>query len=179
MPRLLPTAVPPLYLALLLGAVLQCAGKCMGSAEPTGGMLRLMILRNKLKAVQGLLKTAKGDPRRDVNRVHPTDGDTPLVNAAQMGELPIVEALIAAGADPNIAMFSGQTALMIAASKGNDDITKALLGANASAAMTDQHGMSALWKVAEAGPDELVAWVAWVAWVGWAACVWGRARSDG
>jgi len=60
------------------------------------------------------------------------NGTTPLMSAAQGGKLAVVEALLAAFADPNLGK-GDETPLTIAFQKGSQDILKALFGASFSA----------------------------------------------
>jgi ankyrin repeat protein len=61
-----------------------------------------------------------------------TDGETPLMHAAELNNVPNAEALLAAGVDPNGANDVGATALHVAAKFGDLDVLFALLrrGAN-------------------------------------------------
>jgi len=70
---------------------------------------------------------------------------TPLLMASQLGHAPSIEALIGAGADPNVAAESGVTALMLASASGQADAVTALLahGADVNAA-EPTHGETAL-----------------------------------
>ena len=54
-------------------------------------------------------------------------GYTPLLVASKNGNAPLVETLVAGGADPNAATTNGTTALMFAAQAGNAPAVKALL----------------------------------------------------
>jgi hypothetical protein len=58
-------------------------------------------------------------------------GATPLFAAAQKGSLPCVQALIQAGANPNIDA-NGKTPMQVAFASGKKDIVGALLGATCS-----------------------------------------------
>jgi ankyrin repeat protein len=75
-----------------------------------------------------------------------TSGDTPLILAAQHNHLPIVSALLNAGANVNARNEIGQTALYWAIKNGNYSIVAALLDMNAD---TTIHGRSALWTAAQ------------------------------
>ena len=59
------------------------------------------------------------------------DGSTPLLLAAQFGQLDVVYLLTTQGADVNMARNDGSTPIHIAASQGNCALARALLeGAN-------------------------------------------------
>lgn len=60
-----------------------------------------------------------------------TDGDTPLITAADKSHLPVVEALLAGGAGVNIPGSGEETALGVAATGWYDGITRVLLDAGA------------------------------------------------
>jgi ankyrin repeat protein len=58
-------------------------------------------------------------------------GWTPLFNASMMGNLEIVEALLAAGADVNARSFTGWTALKEAQMRGQQGVAERLTRAGA------------------------------------------------
>ena len=79
-----------------------------------------------------LLLKAGADP----NQADPA-GETPLMRAAEVGVLPVVQALLKHGAVVDVRDENyGQTALMFAARAGHADVVSMLLarGANANAA---------------------------------------------
>src|SRR6185295_7981542 len=61
---------------------------------------------------------------------------TPLILASEMGHAKVIDALVAAGADPKATTASGVTPLMLAASAGSADAVKTLIarGADVNAA---------------------------------------------
>ena len=59
-------------------------------------------------------------------------GYTPLLVASRDGDAPMIETLLAAGADANSATTNGTTALMLASAAGRVDAVKALLAKNAN-----------------------------------------------
>jgi uncharacterized protein len=91
-----------------------------------------LAIENGNAAMVALLLKARADP----NRPEPA-GETPLMRAAEVGVLPVVQLLLKHGAvvDAREENF-GQTALMFAARAGNADVVAALLarGANPDAA---------------------------------------------
>ena len=79
-------------------------------------------------------------------------GVTPLALAATNGSAPMIERLLAAGADPNTALPGGETVLMTAARAGNAAAVRALLdrGADVQARASRRKGQTALmWAAAE------------------------------
>ncbi len=78
--------------------------------------------------------------------VHSENGDTPLIDAASRGHLPMVELLLEAGADPD---FRGSernrlyTPLMAAASAGSSPCVKRLLDAGADPSVVNKNGENA------------------------------------
>jgi len=75
---------------------------------------------------------------------HPFGGLTALLYAARDGCYDCVEALIAAGADPNVPTPEGVTPLMIALDNDNNDIAKLLLDHGANPGGWDWYGRTAL-----------------------------------
>ena len=73
-------------------------------------------------------------------------GNTPLMRAAKIGSLPIVERLLKAGAgvDQALPHDERQTPLMVAINSGNEQVVQLLLGHGASLTRTDYHGLTAL-----------------------------------
>jgi len=73
-------------------------------------------------------------------------GNTPLMRAAKIGSLAIVERLLSAGAgvDQALPQDERQTPLMVAINSGNEQVVQLLLGFGASLTRTDYHGLSAL-----------------------------------
>lgn len=65
----------------------------------------------------------------DVNVRHAGDRDTPLIRAARMGIAPLVQVLLAAGADVHAEMADGATALSEAERGGHEDVMALLRGA--------------------------------------------------
>merc|ERR1719329_1846381 len=57
-----------------------------------------------------------------------SEGQTPLIVAAQGGKVTVVEALIQAGADVNIGV-NGNTPMIVAFQKGRKDVLRVLFGA--------------------------------------------------
>lgn len=78
------------------------------------------------------------------------DGNSLLVWAAYGGHLPVVEALLAAGVDPNLRGFSGygDSPLEVAASEGHVPVLKAILGHGVDVNLCGPGGVTALTKAA-------------------------------
>ena len=73
-------------------------------------------------------------------------GSTPLMRAAKIGALAIVERLLTAGAgvDQALPQDERQTPLMVAIKSGNEQVVQLLLGHGASLTRTDYRGLTAL-----------------------------------
>lgn len=80
-----------------------------------------------------------------------TDGRTALLLAANDGQAPRVQALLAAGADIDARDLAGATALMLAAHGGHAAVVQALLAAGADIDARDARNWSALMIAAQAG----------------------------
>jgi 26S proteasome non-ATPase regulatory subunit 10 len=82
-----------------------------------------------------------GHDRIDVHtRMSRDEGDQPLHTAAIQGNYVFVEALLAAGADPNAVGEMGKTPLHYAASFGYKDIVELLLAHGASPHIVSEFG---------------------------------------
>lgn len=68
----------------------------------------------------------------------------------------LLRALLAQGADPNMANLKGQTPLMLMAEKGSWEWTLPLLAAGADPSLRDQQGLSALDYARNAGQTQLL-----------------------
>lgn len=77
------------------------------------------------------------------------DGETPLMKAANRGNLRAVDALIKAGANVNAKDEDGNTALMEAADNGHNDVVLRLIEAGADINARDDDGETALDKAVE------------------------------
>lgn len=102
---------------------------------------------NLTQIVEGLI--AKG---ADVNSADAYQGETPLMDAAEQGNLPVVRALLTAGAEVNRKSGDGSTALMHAAEKGHADVVAALIEAKADVNVRNRMGKTAL-SLAAASPE--------------------------
>ena len=85
-------------------------------------------------------------------------GVTPLMLASANGSAPMVERLLAAGADPNAARPAGETALMMAARAGAASVVRLLIAAGADVDQATRGGHTALmWAAAERHPRVVTA----------------------
>ncbi len=82
-------------------------------------------------------------------------GITPLSLAATNGDVPMLDALIKAGADPNAALPEGETILMTASRTGNPDAIRLLLahGANPNTKENSLGETALMWAAAENHAD--------------------------
>jgi len=87
---------------------------------------------------------------------HPATGNTPLLYAAVGDKGFAGEALLKAGADPNVFNRASQTPLMLAAQAGNARLLTALLRAGARLDTKTNEGKTALMIAAEKGNVEVV-----------------------
>ena len=79
-----------------------------------------------------------------VNARRKYDGATALLVAVPEGHVPTVNALLAKGANPNLASTTGETPLLVAARDGDAAMVKALLDGKADPNAKDRVGRSAL-----------------------------------
>lgn len=82
---------------------------------------------------------------------------TPLHSAVAARATPIVQLLLASGAEPNVRQKGGYTPLMSAASHGELEIIEALLRHGASTETLNDHGQSALEMAQAHNQDKAVA----------------------
>lgn len=109
---------------------------CHASDEPE---LSSAIRQKNIVRVRLLLSEGSGVNERDEGVQQ-----TPLMRAAQMGDLEIAQTLIAHGADVNAQDDDGHTALMFAAEKGGTGMVDTLLRAGAKGGLRDRAGETAL-----------------------------------
>ncbi|WP_455222458.1 ankyrin repeat domain-containing protein [Kaarinaea lacus] len=92
----------------------------------------------------------------DVNWKRKSDGATPLIVAAQMGDYQLVNTLINAGASIEDYDQEKRTALIIAAKENNKNIVKKLLSVGANINAVDESGSNALKHAQDLGHREVV-----------------------
>jgi ankyrin repeat protein len=110
----------------------------------------LLLASGRAAAAQTPLSVA------DVNASQP-DGTTPLHLAAEREDVPLVQKLIAAGANVGAQNRYGVAPLFVAASTGNAAIITALLGAGADPNTTAGLGETALMAAARTGRVDAIA----------------------
>ena len=82
---------------------------------------------------------------------------TPLMMAAMSGSAPVLDALLRAGADPDIAKSNGTTPLMLAAAAGKVDAVQVLLDRGAKPNSREgSHGQTALMFAAGTGRADVI-----------------------
>jgi uncharacterized protein len=110
-----------------------------------GEMVRLLLARGASVKPRALYSDwpsqITSEPRA---QYRPVGGLTALLYAARSGCYDCVEALIAAGADPNVPTPEGVTAMMIALDNDQTDVAKLLLDHGANPNLWDWWGRTAL-----------------------------------
>lgn len=111
-------------------ALRKVADSRLFSKLPAVSRLSVLAVNGDLAGVNGLLASGL---KPDLE-VAPTTVDIPPVIAASMrqGNVDVVAALLASGANPNVLRADGSSALLIASSNGDTEAVKALLGAGAN-----------------------------------------------
>ncbi|RKX80035.1 MAG: hypothetical protein DRP87_00940 [Spirochaetes bacterium] len=105
-----------------------------------GVPLLSLAVRNRKKELIPMLLSAGAD----LNIISPDNGNSPLMDAAAIGERDIVERFIESGANLNVQSKNGQTALILAVGKGSYDIAEKLIRSGADISIKDNLGMSAI-----------------------------------
>jgi ankyrin repeat protein len=82
------------------------------------------------------------DKQCDVNSGHKATGATPLYVAVENGHSDSIAALLAAGADVNLATFSGDSPVHVAVAKGLVDVAKQLVANGADMNASNKLGMT-------------------------------------
>jgi len=83
------------------------------------------------------------DAGADVNRRSDDRGYSPLMDAAQKGDVEMAEILLGKGADPDLRSKDGQTALIISAGRNDEKMAALLVAHHADPSIVDNLGMSA------------------------------------
>lgn len=83
-------------------------------------------------------------------------GYSPLMTAAALGQLELVNELLLAGADVDEKSFMEETALYLASREGHEQVVKHLLRANAKVNLKDTNDKSALMAAAFKGHSKIV-----------------------
>ena len=99
-----------------------------------------LAIRNNHRSIVNLLLSTK----LNINAISQDRGNTPLMDAAALGNNDIVKDLIDAGADLNEKSKNGQTALILAVGQGTINVAETLIEEGAAVDVKDQLGMSAL-----------------------------------
>lgn len=96
------------------------------------------------------------DARANVNYRTIPEGLTALLAGCENGSLPIVDALLQAGADPNTLSEAGFSPLIIASSHGRLDIVRRLIESGADPDMPHPENVSALMYACSIGDESIV-----------------------
>lgn len=127
----------------LFGLFVGCSGEpaSESTAEPAAQApekdLHTVIVERDLSTVQRHLASGTSVDLRE-----PMGNGTPLITACAVGDLAIVNALLAAGPDLEAKNNDGSTALQTAAFMGYVDIVQALVDAGANKYVQDQEGQT-------------------------------------
>lgn len=115
-----------------------------------GAMVKLLLSKDANVGPRSLYSDwpsqITSEPRA---QYRPTGGLTALLYAARNGCYDCVEALLGAGADPNVPTPEGVTALMLALDNDHNDIAKLLLSRGANPNVWDWWGRTALYIVVD------------------------------
>jgi len=158
----------------LLAGILLMPLLCIASDEPAGGEAAFAAALAELDTQiadgfdinedqEGLFPldlAAFGDDlarlRALITRGAPIIGGTALCQAALEGYLPIVETLVAAGANINVFDARGRTPLHLAASRGHSAVVEKLITCGADVETLDNDGRTPSHLAAEAGHSAIV-----------------------
>lgn len=109
-------------------------------ADSKGTPLLSLAVRAQYPAIVNLLIEAGAD----INRQSEDRGYSPLMDAAQKGDIEMARTLLGRGANPNLKSKDGQTALIICAGRSDERLSELLVGYGADPKVVDSLGMSAL-----------------------------------
>jgi ankyrin repeat protein len=138
---------------LLFAIALLVFAVSIAGAADTYTRMHNAIEKNDVATIRALLKAhANPNARRDT-RASPTY----LTQAARLGRVETVNALITAGADVNAPDGDNMTPLMHASQNGHANIVDVLLRANADLTETNRWGGTALDIATEAGHHKIAA----------------------
>ncbi len=165
--------------AASLAAMLD-AGECTGSSRPAedwrrlavaGGFASAPVKASSEDAVvtgpapERLRRAARSGEVEEIGRLVaslPVDGTddygrTPLLLAAEAGQVDAVSVLLGHGASPGHADRNGDTALLLATRAGNAEIARLLLAAGAPVNASNTDGVTPLMIAARAGDTAMAA----------------------
>lgn len=115
-----------------------------------GGVFRYAALHGRAKVVRQFIDLG-ADPNGTEN-----DGVSPLMLAAESGDMETLRVLLAAGADVQAADATGETALMVATAAGHLGAVEVLVEAGASCQAVDRAGECAADIARRGGHPELL-----------------------
>jgi len=116
------------------------AGFSHSITDAAGTPVLSLAVRAQVPEVVNILVAAGAD----VNRQSQDRGYSPLMDAAQKGDVVIAEILLKHGAHPDMKSRDGQTALIICAGRGDVEFSRLLVRYGADPEIKDSLGMSAL-----------------------------------
>ncbi|KAG2452708.1 hypothetical protein HYH02_002940 [Chlamydomonas schloesseri] len=146
---------PAIRLAAMLGGHQAAYPLLRAGADPNvpfkgDTVMQWAAASGSEEVVQLLLREGGGAAASGVDLARP-DGRTPLMAAVRGGHVLVMEALLAAGADPNARAKTGDTALLAAVREGSAWPIRTLLEAGARPSTADTRGDTPLHVAAERG----------------------------
>jgi ankyrin repeat protein len=143
----------PLAQAAARGDAAEVRSLLQGGADPNGAdgsRITPLMWAGRAGSVESIRALAAAGAALDT-RDQAVNGWTALVHAIHKGQDDAADALLAAGADPNVRCDGGSTALMFAAAYGNARMVRTLLDRGADPHAEATGGVTALWNAAGGG----------------------------
>jgi len=122
-----------------------------------GATEALVVLMMQAMALpQANEEVATETPQIAVSDIAGRQGKSPMIEAAERGEVRTLKRLLSANETPELRDADGRTPLMLAAAGGHDEAVQLLLDHGAQTMVTDNNGRTALMHAATAGRKSVV-----------------------